>query len=212
MAYDPQEQEQIENLKAFWQRYGGFILTVVTIIALAFAGWRALEWYQTRQAGQAALAYEQLRQAAGTRDTAKVREAAGKIFADYPETAWAQMAALVAADVYVDAGDVNAAKVPLQWAIDEAQDPAYRDEARLRLAGILLDQKAYDEALRLISEASVASYAGLFADRRGDLLVAQGKTGEARSAYEQALQQMPIDNGLRRLVQIKLDALGGGAA
>jgi predicted negative regulator of RcsB-dependent stress response len=212
MAYDLQEQEQLENLKAFWQRYGGFILTVIAIIALAFAGWRAFEWYQMRQAGQAAVAYEQLREAAISRDTAKVRETAGLIFSDYPDTAWAQMAALVAADVYVDAGDPKAAKVPLQWAIDEAQDPAFRDEARLRLAAILLDEKAYDEALALLGQPSAASFASLFADRRGDLLVAQGKTGEARAAYRQALEAMSLDNALRRLVQLKLDALGGEAA
>lgn len=212
MAYDPQEQEQLENLKAFWQRYGGFILTVVAIIALAFAGWRGWQWYEMRQAGQAAVAYEQLREAADARDTAKVRDAAGQIFATYPGTAWAQMAALVAADVYVDAGDREAAKMPLQWAIDEARDPAFRDEARLRMAAILLDEKAYDEGLALLAQASASGYGGLFADRRGDLLVAQGKPDEARSAYRQALEQMSIENALRGLVQLKLDSLGGGPA
>ncbi|MCM5571932.1 tetratricopeptide repeat protein [Burkholderiaceae bacterium FT117] len=212
MAYDLEEQEQLENLKAFWHKYGNFILTVVLVVALSWAGWRGWQWYQTNQSAQASQAYDQLREAAGAKDVGKVREAAGRIFADYGGTAWAQMAALVAADAYVEAGDAKAAKVPLQWAVENARDPAFRDQARLGLAAILLDEKAYDEALKLLAAPAEKSYAAAFADRRGDLLVAQGKPAEARAAYQEALGLLGNDSALRRLVQIKLDAIGGGSA
>lgn len=212
MAYDLEEQEQLENLKAFWQKYGSFILTVVLVIALAFAGWRGWHWYQARESAMAGQIYEQLRDAAGAKDVAKVKDAAGRIFADYGGTAWAQMAAMVAADAYVDAGDPKAAKIPLQWAIDKARDPAFRDEARLRLAAVLLDEKAFDDGLKLLATPADKRYEGAFADRRGDLLVAQGKPAEARAAYRDALAKLPADNPLRRLVQVKIDALGGDAA
>ncbi len=212
MAYDHDEQEQLESLKAFWKSYGGFITTAILVIALSVAGWRGWQWHQERQALLASAIYEELRQAAGARDLVKTRDAAGRIFADYPGTPWAQMAALLAADVYIDGGDSKAAKVPLQWATEKARDPAFRLEAKLRLAGILLDEKAYDEAISLLGAGVDKRYAGLFADRRGDILAAQGKAAEARTAYREALKAFDPGSPLRRLVEIKLDALGGGAA
>ncbi|MFA7664665.1 MAG: tetratricopeptide repeat protein [Burkholderiaceae bacterium] len=212
MAYNLEEQEQLDALKAFWQKYGGFILTVALVVSASFAGWRGWQWYQTNQSVQASQAYEQLRSAATAQDVATVREAAGRIFADYGSTAWAQMAALVAADAYLEAGDASAAKIPLQWAIDSAQDPAFRDQARLALAAILLDEKNHAAALALLQAPAEKSYTAIFADRRGDILIAQGKTVEARAAYRQALDLLGADSALRRLVQVKFDALPGGAA
>jgi predicted negative regulator of RcsB-dependent stress response len=212
MAYDLEEQEQLDNLKALWNKYGNFVLTVVAVVALSIAGWRGWHFYQDNQSAKASAAYEQLREAASARDVARVRETAGVIFSDYASTSWGQMAAMIAADAYVATGDAKAAKVPLQWAIDNARDPAFRDEARLRLAAILLDEKAFDDGLKLVAEPGDPSYVAAFADRRGDLLVAQGKTAEARAAYRQALDELKADSALRRLVQLKLDSLGGAPA
>jgi predicted negative regulator of RcsB-dependent stress response len=84
--------------------------------------------------------------------------------------------------------------------------------ARIRLAGILLDEKAYDEGLKLLPMESAGEYAGAYADRRGDLLLAQGKSDEARAAWRQALEKLPERSPLRPLVEVKLDALGGAGA
>ena len=212
MAYDLEEQEQLDNLKDFWRKYGGLILGVVLVGLLIFTGVRGWAWYQTSQSANAGVVYEELRKAAAAGDSARVRETAGALFADYSRTPWAQMAAMTAAEAHLKAGDAEAAKMPLRWATESAQDPAYRDEARLRLAGVLLDQKAYDEALALLNTPAEQSYAGAFADRRGDLLAAQGKRDEALAAYRQAAQVLAPDSALRRLLQVKVDALGGEGA
>ena len=212
MAYDLEEQEQIERLKAFWERYGNFILTVVTVVLLAVAGYRGWGWYQARQASEASVVYAQLRTAVELKDVAKVKEAAGTIFEKYGGTAYGQMAALLAAKAYSDAGDMKSAKAPLQWAVDKAPDGAYAQIARLRLAGILLDEKSYDEGLKLLPAESGGRFAGEFADRRGDLLLAQGKPDDARAAYAMALEKLGDRSSLRRVVQIKVDALGGAGS
>jgi predicted negative regulator of RcsB-dependent stress response len=212
MAYDPEQEEQLENLKAFWNRYGNFILTVLMVVAVAFAGWRGWQWYEHHQVTQASQLYDELGVAAGAKDVDKVRDVAGRIFSDYSRTAWAQMAALVAADVYLETGDPKAAKVPLRWAIENARDPGFSNEARLRLAGILLDEKAFDEGLAVLAQPTESNYAGAFADRRGDLLTAKGESAQARAAYKEALDRLNAASPLRQLVQIKLDALGGDAA
>jgi len=212
MAYNLEEQEQLENIKAFWRQYGSFIMTVIAVVALSVAGWRGWGWYQVRQSTEAAAVYEQLRQAASSRDVAAVRSAAGTLFDQYARTVYGQMAALVAARAYVDAGDSAAAKVPLEWAVNNARDDEFRHAARLRLAALLLDEKDYDAAQRVLAVAATGQFAGEYADRRGDLLVAQDKVGEARAAYRQALESLAPDSPLRRLVQLKLDALGAEGA
>lgn len=212
MAYDLEEQEQIDNLRAFWNQYGNFILTVITVVLLGIAAFRGWGWYQGRQAGEAAQVYDQLQSAAARKDVAKVKEAAGTLFESYGRTVYGQMAALVAAKAYHDAGDTKAAKAPLQWVIDKAHDAEFAQVARVRLAGILLDEKAYDEGLKLLPVESAGRFAGEFADRRGDLLLAQGKTDDARAAYKLAIEKLDERSPLRRAVQLKLDGLGGGGA
>ncbi len=210
MAYDLEEQEQLESLKAFWNKYGNFLLTVVTVVLLGVAGWRGWGWYQDRQAAEAAVAYDQLRKAVEARDVAKVRETAGAIFDRHSSTAYAQMAALLAARAYIDSGDLKAAKVPLQWAAERASDEEFRHVAKVRLAGVLLDEQAYDQALALVGGQAPERYQALYADRKGDILVAQNKPAEARAAYRQALDKLTASSPLRPLVQLKLDALGPG--
>jgi predicted negative regulator of RcsB-dependent stress response len=212
MAYDLEEQEQIETLKAFWNQYGNFILTAVTIVLLAIAGWRGWNWYQGRQAGEAAVVYEQLREAVDARDVAKVKDSAGTIFEKFGKTVYGEMAALLAAKAYHESGDDKAAKAPLQWAVDNARDQEFRHVARVRLAGLLLDEKAYDQALALLPMESAGNFAGDYADRRGDILLAQGKRDEARAAFKLALEKLGERSPMRGVVQLKLDALGGAAS
>ncbi|MCP5264808.1 MAG: tetratricopeptide repeat protein [Burkholderiaceae bacterium] len=211
MAYDLEEQEQLDNLKAFWDKYGNTILTAVTVVALAVAAWRGWGWYQQRQAGAAAALYQELREAASAKDIERMKQAAGTIFGEHSGSVYAPLAALGAAKAYLQAGDAKAAKAPLRWAVDHASDPGLRQTARLRLAAILLDEKAYDEALSLLPANETGSFAALFADRRGDILLAQGKTDDARKAYESALKALPGEPSLQRLIRLKLDSIAGGA-
>jgi predicted negative regulator of RcsB-dependent stress response len=209
MAYDLQEQDQLDAFKAFWNRYGNLILAGVTVVLLVVAGWRGWGWWQQKQVSEAAAVYEQLREAVERKDVNKVKQASGQLFESYSGTVYGSMGALVAARAYHDAGDLKAAKAPLQWAVDKAKDPEHRLIARLRLAGILLDEKAYDEGLKLLAAEDAGRYAGSFADRRGDLLLAQGKRDEARAAYKDALAKLEPGSALLPMVRMKLDALGG---
>ncbi len=209
MAYDLQEQDQLDAFKAFWAKYGNLLLTLLTVALLAVAGWRAWGWWQQKQSVEASVLYDQLRDAVEKKDVGKVKQTSGPLFEKYSGTVYGSMGALLAARAYHDAGDLKAAKAPLQWAVDHAKDPEHVALARLRLSGILLDEKAYDEGLKLLPADASGPFAGAFADRRGDLLVAQGKRDEARAAYKLALEKLAANAATRPLVQMKLDALGG---
>ncbi|MGE0798285.1 MAG: YfgM family protein [Lautropia sp.] len=211
MAYNLQEQEQLDELKAFWNNYGTAILAAITLALFIFAGYRGWGWYQTSQATAAAGIYAELSSAVSARNLEQVRSRSADLLDRYGSTAYGQMAGLMAARGYVDGNDPAAAKVALQWVIDHAKDLEFKQIARLRLAGLLLDEKAYDDALKTIDPAAVGTASGEmaagFADRRADILVAQGQVDAAKAEYRQALDQLPQQAALRQLVQLKLDAL-----
>jgi predicted negative regulator of RcsB-dependent stress response len=212
MAYDLQEQEQIATFKAWWEKYGNFVLTVATLVLLAIAAFNGWRFYERREAAQAAEEYDKLVLATDAKDAAKVKEVAGTIIERFGRTVYASLAALQAAKIYHESGDLNGAKAQLHWVIDESGRPELAATARVRLAGVLLDEKAYDEALALLDRDAPASHAVQFADRRGDILLAQGKTDQARAAYKEALDKAGPDHPLYTFIQLKLDALPAPAA
>lgn len=212
MAYDLEEQEQIEGLKAFWRQYGNFIVTAITVALLAVAGVRAWHWYQERQATEAAAVFDQVRAAAAKPDLAAMGQASGTLFQQYGRTVYAPLAALLVSKAHLDAGDAKSAKPPLQWVIDHASDDSFVHIARVRLAGILIDEKAYDDAAKVLAVDAPPRFAGMYADRKGDLLMAQDKPAEARDAWKQALDRLEPNAPLRRLVQLKLDGVGGAGS
>jgi predicted negative regulator of RcsB-dependent stress response len=204
------EQESIESLKAWWTQWGNAATWIVLVALVAAAGWNGWNYWQRRQAAQAAVLYEQAEQAFASGDKTKVVRVASDMEDKYSSTAYAQMTALGAAKALYTAGDEAAAKAQLQWAIDHAKDDEYKQLAKLRLASLLLDEKAYDAGLALLADTPSDAFKGVVADRRGDLLVAQGKRDDARAAYQLALETLAKnDTSARQLIQFKLDALGG---
>ncbi|AIO32396.1 tetratricopeptide repeat protein [Burkholderia pseudomultivorans] len=204
------EQESIESLKAWWARWGNLTTWIVLAALVVAAGFNGWNYWQRRQAAEASGLYEQVQKAAAANDKATMARAAADMEDKYGSTAYAQMTALAAAKVLYAAGDTAGAKAQLQWAADHAKDDEYKQIAKLRLASLLLDEKAYDAGLALLSGTPVDAFKGLVADRRGDLLAAQGKTDDARAAYKLALDSLSKDDqSARQLVQFKLDALGG---
>ena len=97
MALDLEEQEQVEELKAWWKQHGGMITAVVVAAAVGFIGWQGWRWYQTNQAAHASGLYETVTKAVQANDAKALRDAAGTLVESYPRTLYASMGALVAA-------------------------------------------------------------------------------------------------------------------
>jgi len=210
MALDLEEQEQLAELKAWWRQHGNLIVTTIVAAALAFSAWQGWRWYQASQAGQAAGVYESLVRAAQTADAKALRDAAGTLIESYPRTLYASMGALVAARFHFDRNDLKAAKTQLQWVVDKSPSEDFRDLGRLRLAAIVLDEKAYDEALKLLDAKHGPAYDAQYAAQRGDVLVAKSQPAEARAAYKLALDKATKEQGaFRETVRMRLEALGG---
>lgn len=210
MALDLEEQEQVAELKAWWKQHGRLVTSVIVAAALGFSGWQGWRIWQQNQAANAAGLYDTLARAADAGDSKALRDAAGTLIESYPRTLYATMGALTAARFYFDHNDPKSAKVQLQWVLDHTPSEEMRDLARLRLAAVLLDEKSYEEALRLLNAAHSPAFEAQYAALRGDVLVAKNQVTDARAAYKLALEKAGKQDGaFRETVRMRLDALGG---
>ncbi|OWT55182.1 YfgM family protein [Candidimonas nitroreducens] len=210
MAYDLEEQEKLDALRAWWDRYGTLSSALVFIVVAAVVGWRGWQWYQGHEAAQAMSYFEALENATGQQGAdalARIKAASETLRKDYPRSGYTSRAVLVAADALQARNDTTDARAQLEWLIKNSSDQALVPLARLRLAGLLLEQKQYDAALAQLRDAP-APYAGLYADRRGDILAAQGKKDEAKAAWAEAVKAL-AGQSVVQVIQLKIDALGG---
>ena len=207
MAYDIEQQESLAALKGWLEDNAKSLIAGIVIVALAWGGTGAWRWYRDSQAAAAAIAYDQYLQALDGKDKDKTAKALQTLKDGHAGSALASLAALTQARVSLEAGDRVGAKAQLQFVIDRNASPDLAVLARVRLSGVLLDDKAYDQALALLPSDPPAALAGEVADRRGDVLVAQGKVAEARAAYAKALEQIAAQSPLKAIIESKLDAL-----
>jgi predicted negative regulator of RcsB-dependent stress response len=207
-ALDMHEQEQVEALKSWWKENGKWVVIALVLGLSAFAAIRGWQIYQSKQSADAAMLYAEVVKQIGSNDAKRVNDAAAALVSKYGSTSYAARAQLLAAQVNIQIKDSALAKTQLQWVIDQVAEEGMQNAARLKLAGLLLDEKNYDGALRLLDALRSETYAGLYADLKGDVLNAQGKTAEARTAYQQALEKTEAKSNYRNLIQLKLDGLG----
>jgi len=210
-TYDLDEQERLDELKVWWKRWGNLVMIGLAVVIAAGAGWRYWQNRTVTQSLEAAAVYEKLSQSLAANDAKGAREAGAMLIDQYKGTAYAPRAALLLAKLNVGAKDFKSAQAQLEWAASNSKEPAVKDLAHLRLAGVQLDQKQYDAALKTLSGTHSDAFAFRFHDLRGDVLLAQGKQADARAAYQAAFGKMQEDNPYRNIVELKLDALGGAA-
>ncbi|MDP1594766.1 MAG: tetratricopeptide repeat protein [Gallionella sp.] len=207
-ALDLQEQEQLETLKAWWKDNANWIVATLLIVAVAMGGWRGWQYYQNKQTSEAALLYQQFVEQLASNDAKRVNDAAAAVMDKYAATPYASRAALIAAQVNEFGKDSLRAKSQLQWVIEHTKEDGLKSVASLRMASLLLDEKDYAAALKLLETAHPVSFDGLYADLKGDVLNAQGKPAEAKAAYQLAYEKLDEKSAYRNLVQMKLDTFG----
>jgi predicted negative regulator of RcsB-dependent stress response len=205
---DLEEQEQLDQIKHFWKQYGNAITWVLIAVLAAFASWNFYQYWQRSQANQAAALFDEVERSIQSGDTTKI----DRVFADmkdrFGSTTYAQQSGLLVAKQYVVAGKMDSAKSALTWVSEQSSDVGYQALAKLRLAAILMDAKNYDGALNLLNGSFPAGFDALVADRKGDVMLLQGNKAQAVQEYEKALRLFEVRTEYRRLVEVKLNALG----
>ena len=205
---DLEEQEQLDELKHFWKRWGDLITWVLIVILGAYAAWNGWQAWSSKQAAQSAALYDTVERAAMTGDVALLDRSVADIEDKFARTTFAHEAALLAARIYQDKDRGSDAKKQLQWVMDHASDEGYQALARLRLAGLLIEDKNLDAARQLLQAKVPESFAPLVSDRLGDLAMIEAKPDEALKHYKAAWQGFEPNADYRRLVAVKMAALG----
>lgn len=206
---DLQEQEQVDAFKAWWKDNGRTVLWTLALLIAGIVGTQAWQSYKVTKRTEAAMMFSELMKQAASNDAKRINDAAAAVIDNYGSSAYAPRAALLAAQANIQARDAARAKTQLQWVIDHADEDGLKNVARLKLASVLLDEKSYADALKLLDATHPDAYTGLYVDLKGDVLNAQGKTEEARAAYQDAFNRLDAKSMYRSLIQMKLDALGG---
>ena len=207
-ALDLEEQEQLDQIKHFWKKYGNLISWVLIVVLGGYAAWNGYQYWQRDQAAKAAVLFDEVERAVTAGDVVRVERSLADMKEKFGGTQYAHQAALLAAKALQAKDKAEAARAALKWVAEVAPDPAYRDIARLRLSALLLDAGSNDEALAQLSAPFTPAMAGLAADLRGDVMQVKGQKDEAVSAYQSAWQLLSDSPDYRRLVQAKLNALG----
>ncbi|MFT4266609.1 MAG: tetratricopeptide repeat protein [Xenophilus sp.] len=205
---DLEEQEQLDRLKAFWSTYGALVTGVLLLAAVLVMAWNGWQYYQRRQAVQAAALYDELERAAQAGDADRVQRAFDDMKARFARTVQAQQGALLAARSLSDKGRAEPSRAALAWLAEHGADAGYQAIAHLRLASVLMDAKAWDAALKQLAAPVPKEFEALVADRQGDIHAAQGRREEAAAAYRRAWSAFGAGNEYRRLIEIKLNAVG----
>lgn len=207
MAYDLEEQEELEALKQWWAKNGNMVLLIIGVAIATYVGMQAWKHHQNEKTLEASAFYQQLTQTP-PKNLKAIQSLSAQLMDNYAKTPYAGRAAVAAAKANYAAKDSKSAKAQLEWAIEKAEEEAIQSVARLQLAAIYLDEKAYDQALKVLDEKH-PGFEGLFADMKGNVLAAQGKTADAKRAYQAALAKLDAQSEYRRYVEHKLEALGG---
>lgn len=208
-TYDLEEQEQLDALKAWWKRWGNWMMLGLAIVLATGAGWRYWQHQSTTQSMEAGVIYGQLTQAMQQNNIKATRELGAILIDKYARTAYAPRAAMLLAKINIDNKDARSAQAQFEWVISHSKETALKDLARLRLATVLLDQKQYDAALKQLNTAHSDAFGFRFDDLKGDVLLAQGKLDESRAAYQSSFSKMSEEHPYRTIVELKLNALGG---
>lgn len=215
MADHITEQEQIETLKRWWAENGKGI---VTGVVLALAGYFGYQWWQNAErakAEEASNLYQNFVEAVSANDgqpdnkqLTTAKSVAQQLKTDFPSRIYASQASLRLAAMAADGNDLEVAEKELQWVLDNTGETTLELLAKRRLAAVKAARGKPDEALKLLEGDVPPSFAALFAETRGDILLQKGEDEGAHTAYQQALAQLlPEQQGSRRLLEMKAESL-----
>jgi predicted negative regulator of RcsB-dependent stress response len=216
MPLDLEEQEQLDSLKAFWEKYRSLIMGLVTAVLFVFAAYNGWQWWKNSQATEAGKLYETMMGSIEKGNKEQSMQAADDLQKQFAGTSYAPMASLIAAKLAADAGDAAKSQAYLRWVAEKAANDGYKALGKLRLATALMDEgsaKSLAEADAILKGTPTLGFEPLWLERRGDWYLVQGKNTDARSSYLQAWKLLEkskeFPQEARSLLKVKLDAVGG---
>lgn len=194
-----------DHQKTVWQKHGKWFLCILAVFLLSYGGFQYYEYYKTQQVIKASALYDAMLGAVQKQDTVQAHAAAQQLKEQFSRTPYASLAALLLTKFSIEKNDLSAAKEQLYFVINGSVGPI-QQIAKVRLARILADEKAYKAALDLLSTGpSLPAYKTLVEETKGDIYLAQNDTEKAREAYQAAIQAAPEGVPIARIQLKQLD-------
>lgn len=198
------EELQIEAFRRWWSRnwkgvIGGLVVGLAVVI-----GWQFWTHHEAAHRLKASQLYQQFSRAISGTGNEDVKALVAKLRSSYSDTPYAAMAELKVAQIEVSNGYFKKARSHLNWVANHGEDAGIRAIARLRLAMVLWQINAPNQALSLLEKRPPQQFRGLYEMLSGDIFASQHRDSQARQAYEQALLLLPQDSPERKMVREKL--------
>ena len=207
MALDLEEQEQVDELKALWKKYGSYVTKGAIAFFVLYALFQGWGYYQNKQSLGASELYQSIT-VMDEKNTKEIMQKSQSLIDEFSGTPYAGRAAILFAKASYAEGAKDKAKEKLEWASRHAKESATESIALIQLGQILVEEKKYDEALKKANEVDNEGYLGLSNDLKGDILNAMNKKEDAKKAYLEALKRFGPKDPYARFTQEKLEALG----
>ena len=182
------EEQQVEALKKWWKENSTSLIFGLLVGVTALFGWRYYVDQNHIHAVQASDLYMQVMRSTSLNIVDdKTIDMHNKLLNEYSDTPYAALSSLALAKSEYEKDNVEAAATQLELAVKYAADEEIKQIASLRLAGVYIEQKKYDEASALLNAAHETAFDAQYEELKGDLYVAKGDVAQARTAYDRAI-------------------------
>lgn len=192
------EEEQLESIKKWWQRYGNIVTVCLSLVLLSVAGYRYMQWHQAKITQQASITYEKMMVGFSNQNIKDVRSYANEIIKDHNGSVYADVAHLTLAKIYVTKDKLDKAQVELQLVAKNSKMPPLKQIAKIRIARILAAEKSYTNALKELEPIVDNVYLPVINELKGDIYGATGQYKEAINSYKLAIEEVK-NNGMGNL-------------
>ena len=197
---DNTEEEQVEQIKKWWNSNGKHIIAGAVIGLGGIWGWNTYSDYQDKQSLNARGLY--LSYASDSNNLG----AYDKLTTDFSSSSYSDQAILLMAKYLFDAGSYTEALGVTEPLINNPNS-VIASTAALRAASIYLQLGQHDQALLILEGQSEDGFSGLIYNLMGDIYLDLGNRSEAQKYYGLAIDNISENSNLSQLIQIKLDDL-----
>ena len=205
---DLEEQEQIDELKHFWTKWGAALTWMLVAILTAYSAWTGWQFWQRKQAAQSSVLYETVERAVLSSDQALVTRALADMQDKFASATYTQHASLLGAKFFSDRQALDVAEKNLVWVKDHAGDEGLVALARLRLSALSMEAQKWEQAREWLKKPFPKAFEPLSLDRLGDIDLQEKKMEDAKTHFQQAWSTMPERDEYRQLIEVKLASLG----
>lgn len=181
------EEEQLESIKKWWNRYGNLVTVMLSIVFLSIAGYRYFYWHQEKVTQQASIAYENMMISFSNRHVKAVRSYANDLIKNYNHSVYADVAHFILAKMDLSKDKLASARSELENVVKNSNMLPLKQIAKIRIARILAADKSYIDALKQLSSVDDKTYLPVINELKGDIYSATGQYQEAMKSYQAAL-------------------------